>query len=78
MIGHACRYKKPLLVSYEGLIGEIIRENNLGLSVDPKDIKALTYTLERIISSNFEYSEQNAKKYFEDANHIQFARNLIR
>lgn len=78
MIGHACRYGKPLLVSYDGLIGEIVRDNKLGLCVDPQNIKALSLALEAIISSSFEYSKENAKKYFEDANHIQFAKNFIR
>lgn len=78
MISHACRYKKPLLVSYDGLIGEIVRDNKLGLCADPKDIQALSLALEAIITSNFEYSKNNSKTYFENASHLEFARNLIR
>ena len=78
MIGHACRYGKPLLVSYDGLIGEIVRDNKLGLCVDPQNIKALSLALEAIISFSFEYSEKNARIYYEDASHFQFARNLIK
>ena len=36
---------KPLLVSYEGLIGEIVRDKKLGLCVDPQNIKALSLAL---------------------------------
>jgi len=77
MIGHACRYGKPLLVSYEGLIGEIVRDNKLGLCVDPQNIKALSLALEAIIASNFEYSKSNAIIYYENASHLQFAKNLL-
>ena len=77
MIGHACRYGKPLLVSYEGLIGEIVRDKKLGLCVDPQNIKALSLALEAIIASNFEYSKSNAIIYYENASHLQFAKNLL-
>jgi glycosyltransferase involved in cell wall biosynthesis len=77
MVGHACRYQKPLLVSYDGLIGEIVRDKKLGLCVDPQNIKALSLALEAIIASNFEYSKSNAIIYYENASHLQFAKNLL-
>ena len=76
MIGHACRYGKPLLVSYDGLIGEIVRDNKLGHVLIHKTLKL--WSIEAIISFSFEYSETNAKIYYEDASHFQFARNLIK
>ena len=77
MIGHACRYKKPLIVSDDGLIGDIVERKQLGICVDPSDIDALAITIEKMIRSDFEYSQLNAKTYFENASHFEFARNLI-
>lgn len=76
MIGHACRYEKPLLVSSEGLIGEIVLQSKLGLCVDPQNIEALSISLGKMVSSNFEYSKLNAKEYFQNASHFKFAQNL--
>jgi glycosyltransferase involved in cell wall biosynthesis len=77
MIGHACRYQKPLIVSDDGLIGDIVERKQLGICVDPSDIDALAITIEKMIRSDFEYSQLNAKTYFENASHFEFARNLI-
>lgn len=78
MIGHACRYQKPLIVSRDGLIGNIVESKQLGLCVNSCDIDALAVTIEKMIRSDFEYSELNAKTYYENASHLEFARNLIR
>ena len=76
MIGHACRYEKPLLVSSKGLIGEIVRESKLGICVDPQNLEELSISLENMVSFNFEYSKLNAKEYFKNASHFKFAQNL--
>lgn len=78
MIGHACRYQKPLIVSRDGLIGSIVESQQLGLCFDSSDIDALVIAIEKMIRSDFEYSQLNAKTYFEKASHFEFARNLIR
>ena len=77
MIGHACRYQKPLIVSDDRLIGDIVERKQLGICVDPSDIDALAITIEKMIRSDFEYSQLNAKTYFENASHFEFAKNLI-
>ena len=78
MIGHACRYQKPLIVSCDGLIGIIVESKQLGLCVNSCDIDALAITIEKMIRSDFEYSQLNAKTYYENASHFEFARNLTR
>ena len=78
MIGHACRYQKPLIVSRDGLIGSIVESQQLGLCFDSSDIDSLVIAIEKMIRSDFEYSQLNAKTYFEKASHFEFARNLIR
>ena len=78
MIGHACRNQKPMIVSCNGLIGNIVESKQLGLCVDSSDIDALAIAIEKMIRSDFEYSSTNAKTYYEDASHFQFARNLIK
>lgn len=77
MVGHACRYQKPLLGCLDGLLGELIRDRKLGLCVDPRDAKHFAATMLRIILGDYAYDKQAANDYVAAADPVRFAQLLI-
>jgi glycosyltransferase involved in cell wall biosynthesis len=51
IVGLAAKYKKPMIGSSYGLIGEIIRYNRFGTTVEPTDLKETSAYLAHIASS---------------------------
>lgn len=77
IIGHACRYFKPLLACHDGLIGEIVREEKLGICVNPRQTKAFAAAMQAIISGHSPYDPKSAARYVAAADHANFAKGLI-
>lgn len=77
ILGHACRVGKPVISCDEGLIGELVRELELGLTVNPKDLDALCGCLRIAQTRKIPFNIEAARKYVEDADYKNFSNTLI-
>lgn len=77
MIGHACRFRKPLLSCRSGLLGEIVSTRCLGLCINPHNGPDFANGIMRIINGNYEYDFNAAESYVAEADHKIFAEHLI-
>ena len=78
MIGHACRYRKPILACRDGLIGEIVRDRSLGICIDPRDRKGFSQRMLRMLEDDFVYDAPAAEAYVSQACYRKFASSLLR
>jgi glycosyltransferase involved in cell wall biosynthesis len=77
ILGHACRAGKPVISCDEGLIGELVRELELGLTVNPKDLEALCGCLRIALTGKLPFNLEAARKYVKDADYKNFSNTLI-
>jgi glycosyltransferase involved in cell wall biosynthesis len=77
IIGHACRYHKPVISCQDGLIGELVREGGLGLCVDPRDEFAFAAAVGRVLQNDFSYNVAAADEYVAAADYRGFASKLV-
>ena len=77
LLGHACRSGKPVIACEEGLIGELVRNLELGLTVNPKDLDALCRCLRIALDGKLPFNLEAAAKYVEDAGYKTFTNTLI-
>jgi glycosyltransferase involved in cell wall biosynthesis len=77
MIGHACRYQKPLLSCLDGLLGELVRDRKLGVCVDPRHAEQFAAAMQRIIGGEHDYDSEAADRYVAAADPMKFVQLLI-
>jgi glycosyltransferase involved in cell wall biosynthesis len=78
MIGHACRYQKPLLACRDGLLGELVREKKLGLCVNPRNREEFAKAIIKIVNGDYEYDVSMAESYVSEARAQYFAKKLLK
>ena len=78
LLGHACRHEKPIISCRNGLVGELVADMGIGLTVDPSDALTFAKALHRVIKNDFLYNRKTAHDYCRSANHVVFASTLIR
>lgn len=77
LLGHACRSGKPMITCEEGLLGELVRELEVGLTVNPKDLVALCGCLRIVLTGKLPFNLEAAEKYVRDADYKNFSNTLI-
>lgn len=77
MIGYACRYQKPLLACRDGLIGEIVQKQRLGLVVNPRYVSSLSSAMACMVKGDFEYSKESASRYKHAAQVSAFVNSIL-
>lgn len=78
MLGHACRYKKPLLACRDGLLGELVREKKLGLCVNPRNRQEFAKAIIKIVNGDYEYDVSMAESYVAEASAQCFVEKLLK
>lgn len=77
ILGHACRVEKPMIACEEGLLGELVRELEVGLTVNPRDLGALANCLRVALQDDFPYNVGAAGRYIKAADYRKFSETLI-
>lgn len=77
VLGHACRSGKPMITCEEGLLGELVRELGVGLTVNPKDSDALASCLRRALRGELLFNVDAAASYTKAADYQKFSKTLI-
>ena len=77
VLGHACRCGKPMITCEEGLLGELVRELEVGLTVNPKDSEALANCLRRALRGELHFNTDAAARYAKAADYRKFSETLI-
>ena len=77
ILGHACRAGKPVIACEEGLIGELVRDLEVGLTVNPTDPDALCEHLRIALTGKLPFNLEAARNYVKDADYKNFSNTLI-
>ena len=77
VLGHACRSGKPMITCEEGLLGEMVREMEIGVTVNPKDADAFANCLRRALRGELPFNANAGARYTQDANYQKFSETLI-
>jgi glycosyltransferase involved in cell wall biosynthesis len=77
ILGHAARYRKPVLASEGGLIGHLARAYGLGHTFNPADGKAFLEALDKAISGKVSQDESGAGRYLKVNSIESFQQTLL-
>jgi len=77
ILGHVCRAGKPVIACEEGLIGELVRDLEVGLTVNPRDPDALCERLRIALTGKLPFNLEAARNYVKDADYKNFSNTLI-
>ena len=77
ILGHACRLEKPMIACEEGLLGELVRELEVGLTVNPRDSGALANCLRVALKGELPGNTVAAARYTKAADYRKFSETLI-
>jgi hypothetical protein len=77
ILGHACRVEKPMITCEEGLLGELVRELEVGLTVNPRDSGALANCLRVALKGELPGNTVAAARYTKAADYRKFSETLI-
>jgi glycosyltransferase involved in cell wall biosynthesis len=77
ILGHACRVEKPMIACEEGLLGELVRELEVGLTVNPRDSGALANCLRVALKGELPGNTVAAARYTKAADYRKFSETLI-
>ena len=75
ILGHAAKYKKPVLGSSIGLINDLIRQYEIGVTADPNNVNSIRQGIEQILTKNID--EQNYQRFLEDFTEEKFCKSLL-
>lgn len=75
ILGHAAKYKKPVLGSSIGLINDLIQQYEIGVTADPNDVKSIRQSIEQILTKNID--EQNYQRFLDDFTEEKFCKSLL-
>lgn len=77
VLGHACRFLRPVIACQIGLIGELVRELKIGHTTNPCDPSAYSQVIRRVLQGDLIFDEVAAKGYQESANYKVFSETLV-
>lgn len=76
VIGHAAFFRKPLLATSGGLIGEIVRKSGIGRVIDPQDATWYSRMIKVFVAEPWDCSRQQ-RKYSMDMSSTSFMGKLL-
>ena len=76
VIGHAAFYRKPLLATCEGLVGELVHDRQIGVVVQTRDPEKYADAIDGFMTREWNYASQQAK-YASEMSSSSFIRQLI-
>jgi glycosyltransferase involved in cell wall biosynthesis len=77
VLGHACRSGKSMITCEEGLLGELVRELGIGLTVNPQNSNALGNCLRTALQGELLFNVDAAARYNKAAHYRKFSETLI-
>jgi glycosyltransferase involved in cell wall biosynthesis len=77
ILGHACRLGKPMITCEEGLLGELVRQLGIGLTVNPRDSDALSDCMRTALCGKLPFNIDAAVGYAKAADYREFSKMLI-
>ena len=77
ILGHACRSGKPMIACEEGLLGELVRELEVGLTVNPKDLDDFASAMRTALLGQLPFNIDVAACYAKAADYRKFSETLI-
>lgn len=77
VLGHACRFLRPVIACQVGLIGELVRELKIGHTTNPCDPIGYSQVIRRVLRGDLIFNEVAAKGYQESANYKVFSATLV-
>jgi glycosyltransferase involved in cell wall biosynthesis len=78
VIGHAARHRKPVIGPSSGLIGDLIREYNLGITKDATDPRAIAEAIGEICDGGLELGgKEGMKRYVDERSPDAFASAIL-
>ena len=78
VIGHAAKHERPVLGPQTGLIGELIREYELGITVSASDPEAIAAGMRHYLNGGVRIETTGMRQYVEERTPEQFARTLLK
>jgi glycosyltransferase involved in cell wall biosynthesis len=75
ILGHAAKYRKPVLGSSVGLINDLIQQYEIGVTADPNDVKSIKHGIEQILTKNI--VQQNYQRFLSDFTEEKFCKSLL-
>ncbi len=76
ILGHAIKHQKSIVASNKGLVGRVVKENNLGLAVDPLKPEEIKSAICQLIN-NFEGYQYESALYLREHSPINFSKTLL-
>jgi glycosyltransferase involved in cell wall biosynthesis len=77
MLIRAALHKKPVLATKFGLVGSIVRDEKLGLTVDPYSPRAIANAITHILNhGHLEFDNESAKRFAANHRPTQYAERL--
>ena len=76
ILGHAIKYSKNVIASKEGIVGRIVKEQNMGIAVDPKNPLEIKNAVMEILLTQRSFHYDNAQILHECSAH-NFSKNLL-
>ena len=77
MIGHACRYKKPVISCEEGRVGEIVADMGIGVCVNPKKVVEVTRAMSSVLEGELTCNISAAEAYVKKSDPSVFAGEIL-
>ncbi|MDP4644991.1 MAG: hypothetical protein NWS71_11180 [Opitutales bacterium] len=77
VLGHACRFFKPVITCDTGLIGELARQLEIGHATNPCDPIGYSLVIRRMLTGDLVYNKASALCYQECANYKVFSEALV-
>lgn len=77
VLGHACRFLRPVIACQVGLIGELVRELKLGHTINACNPIAYSQVIRGVLQGDVRFDEIAAKGYKERANYKVFSETLV-
>jgi len=76
VLGHAAKFEKPVIAANTGLMEEIVNKNNLGITLNPHDTRAIAQSIESYLED--EATLQTSGQHFvQQHNSTAFAKTLL-
>lgn len=76
ILGHAANSKKPVIASGNGLIGELVKENKLGITLEQVTSENISFQIQRLLEEGFSTSF-GFEKHVNDNSKALFAKRLL-
>lgn len=77
VVGHAICYNKNIIAPDKGLLANIVRNNKLGINVNPYDVVAIKDAIYEILTNSLKY-QYDGSDLIDDYNPTYFSKNILR